>query len=106
MKAPRDRLTTVRQALANVLRDQQCTARDLSYAVSIPEREVGDHLEHLERSLAASGERLVIEPPACIACGFTFEAKASRPSRCPRCKSERIRPPEFSIEGGRETADD
>ncbi len=84
--------------MANVLRDQQCTARDLSYVVSIPEREVSDHLEHLARSLRAGGERLVVEPPACVACGFTFEERTSPPSRCPRCKSERIRPPEFSIE--------
>jgi predicted Zn-ribbon and HTH transcriptional regulator len=96
---PKPRAETLRQALTAALRERPQTARELSGAVRIAEREVLDHLAHLERSLAAAGEQLVIEPARCKSCGFAFEARArhGRPSRCPECRSERISTPRFSI---------
>jgi predicted Zn-ribbon and HTH transcriptional regulator len=42
-----------------------------------------------------------VEAAGCDACGFTFEGREARhfyaPSRCPRCRSERIRDPRISI---------
>jgi transcriptional regulator len=90
----------VRQSLAAALREHSLTARELSQLCSIAEREVAPHLEHLARSLPRAGERLISEPARCVACDFSFAARrrAARPSRCPECKSERIRPPAFRIE--------
>ena len=90
---------TIRQRIAEVLRGQELTAREISERASILEREVAEHLRHLEQSRHNSAERLSTLAPHCIACGFVFEArrKHSRPSRCPRCKSERLSPPRFSI---------
>lgn len=95
--APAERGETVRRSIAAALRGHALSAREISEVVRIPEREVAEHLMHLERSLAAEGERLEIEPPACKACAFVFEARVGRPSRCPRCKSERLSVPRFRI---------
>lgn len=98
-RQPRERHETVRQSIADALRDNALTARELSVLLSIRERDVAPHLEHLERSLASGGERLHVEPARCSACDFVFRdrRRASRPSRCPRCKSERIVAPVFSV---------
>ncbi len=91
---------TVREALRRVLREGPATARDLSRRVGIPERDVADHLEHLGRSLARGGERLVIEPAACFECGFVFRKRRryTRPARCPHCHSSRTSLPTFCVE--------
>ncbi len=96
---PAERSETLRQAIAAALRENALTARELSVLVSLRERDVAPHLEHLERSLQRSGERLLIEPARCAACDFRFEGRRrpARPSRCPECKSERIVPAVFRI---------
>jgi len=48
------------------------TARELSERVAIREKTSPGHLEHVEKSLRARGERLVVDPAACIACGYSF----------------------------------
>jgi predicted Zn-ribbon and HTH transcriptional regulator len=91
--------STVRERIAQALRVAQLTAREISERASVQERDVPEHLRHLEYSLAHSGEQLRASPPHCIKCGFEFSQRErhSRPSRCPRCKSERISPPSFQI---------
>jgi predicted Zn-ribbon and HTH transcriptional regulator len=95
-RQPRERGSTLRQALLEALRGPPATARDLSQLVRISERDVLDHLEHLAESLKSE---LVVEPAECKACGFQFEGRTRmrKPSRCPECKSERIAPPRFCV---------
>ncbi len=90
---------TVRQRIAQLLREEELTAHELSQRAGVAEREVAEHLRHLEHTVSHGAERLRKTAPHCIQCGFTFEArqKHSRPSRCPRCKSERLSPPRFRI---------
>lgn len=97
---PRERDTTVREDLHAALLGGAATARDLSKRVGISEHEVAGHLEHLERSLKHKGEKLVIEPPTCLDCGFTFTKRHrfTRPSGCPECRGRRITLPQFRIE--------
>ena len=103
-QAPRPdlRSATVRQSLLEALREGLASARDLSKRVGIPERDVAGHLEHLERSLRHGDERLVVEPPLCLACGFAFRRRErhrhTRPGRCPACHERRISLPRFRIE--------
>jgi transcriptional regulator len=91
--------STVRERIVQALREAQLTAREISATASVREHDVADHLRHLERSLLHAGEQLQTEAPHCIQCGFLFSQRErhSRPSRCPRCKSERISPPRFKI---------
>jgi len=97
-----ERTRTVREALREELLRGAATARELSERVSIPEKDVAEHLEHLEKSLRTRGERLVVEPATCIACGYAFarRARLTRPGACPECRSTRIDPPAFRIEVG------
>jgi predicted Zn-ribbon and HTH transcriptional regulator len=100
LSPPKPRGATARQALLEALRAGPRTARELSAEVSLPEREVVEHLEHLQRSLARSELELCIEPPRCVSCGFGFKKRdrLGRPSRCPRCRSERLDVPRFWVE--------
>ena len=92
--------STVRERIAHALREAQLTAHEISARASVQERDVAEHLKHLELSLTHSGEQLRTLAPHCIKCGFEFNQRErhSRPGRCPRCKSERISPPRFKIE--------
>lgn len=90
---------TVRERIALLLREAELTAHEISQRASVQEREVSEHLRHLEYSLSHLGEQLRASVPHCIKCGFEFlqRERHNRPSRCPRCKSERISPPSFKI---------
>ncbi|MGW8162040.1 MAG: transcriptional regulator, partial [Desulfobulbales bacterium] len=48
----------------------ELTLRDLSQALSIPEKDVMGHLPHLERSLRSRSGKLVEIPYKCLSCGF------------------------------------
>ena len=96
---PPARALTVREALRRALLEGFATAKELSARVGVRERDVAEHLAHLERSLQAKGERLVVDPARCLACEHVFRKRErlSRPSACPRCRSTRIDPPAFRI---------
>jgi len=91
---------TTRQHLMDLLTQHSFTARDLASHVHLPERLVEDHLPHIMRSLERSTlQQFVMEEPECQECGFAFRnrTRLKRPSRCPRCRSEAITSPRFSI---------
>lgn len=96
-----ERDSTVREALHRHLRVGWMTASQLSSAIGIAEKAVPGHLEHLRRSAAAAGERFEVDPPVCNGCDYVFRERdrLTRPSRCPKCKSERIEAPRFRLVG-------
>jgi predicted Zn-ribbon and HTH transcriptional regulator len=100
-KLPPERGSSARTALREALLGAFRTARELSQRASLSEKEIAAHLEHLEKSLRSKGERLIVRPAKCLACEHEFEDRKrfSAPSRCPECKSERIAPPAFKIDG-------
>ncbi len=93
-------MATIRQRMIDLLRDETVAARDISKIVGIREKAVYEHLIHIGKSVAAQNQKLAITPSECLACGFAFEdrRRPTRPGRCPRCRSERIREPLFHIE--------
>lgn len=99
-KAPPVREATARQRIAEVLRSAPAGISDISVGAGVSERQVPVHLEHLKKSLKASGEKLVVKPAQCRECGFEFtkRERKSKPGRCPVCRSTRIAEPVFSIE--------
>lgn len=96
---PEDRSLTPRAAIYEALGGSAKTAHELSVRASIREKDVEEHLEHLERSVKAKGEKLVIKPAECLACGFVFSERRrfTTPGSCPSCQSERISPAAFRI---------
>lgn len=101
MSAEREAKTTLPRALRAALLGQRPRGLDeLSRELGVSEKELPDALDKLRRTLEHSGERLHVEPSRCVACHFelTARTRAKRPSRCPRCSSERLTRPRFWIE--------
>ncbi|MDY7032301.1 MAG: transcriptional regulator [Thermodesulfobacteriota bacterium] len=90
---------TIRQNIIDLLIDEELNARDLSQAIGIPEKDVYEHLSHIERSVEAQGKRLIILPFRCLVCGFIFEKRKrfTRPGRCPSCKKGHLQRPTYRV---------
>jgi predicted Zn-ribbon and HTH transcriptional regulator len=75
------------------------SARELSAELGIPEKEVCDHLTHVQKTMGHQEVHLLIEPAVCLKCGFAFSKRGrlNRPGKCPACKGQQISPPLFSI---------
>ncbi len=85
---------TIRREIMQLLTQGEWTAGEISRAVHIPQKEVYAHLEHIRKSLRGD---FMMAPAECLACGFTFSKRKSvqPPSRCPLCKNEHIKDPEY-----------
>jgi predicted Zn-ribbon and HTH transcriptional regulator len=90
---------TIRQNIISLLSGQELDARDLSQELGLKEKEIYEHLVHVERSVAASRGRFVITPSQCLLCGYVFEdrRRLTRPSRCPQCRRSKLQNPSFRI---------
>ena len=99
---------TRRERLLEVLRRAQrpLTVQEIARALGVSDSEavkaIYEDLKHVGRTLyreSGGREVLVMVPPRCLSCGYVFRdrSRVKRPSRCPRCKSERISQPSFII---------
>ena len=93
-------MTTPRAAIREALLGRAISAHEISVRVSVSEKDVATHLEHLEKSLRQKGERLVVAPATCLGCDFVFRdrKRLTSPGRCPKCSGEHIAAPTFRIE--------
>ncbi len=83
---------TRRQRLTEDLKNGWINIRALSMIYKFPEKVIADDIEHIKKSISHRG-KLMLKPAECINCGFVFKEreKIKSPSRCPKCKSERIK---------------
>lgn len=95
---PVEQYDTVRRQIAVLLQQQALSAKDLSQAVGLPEKQVYNHLEHIRRSCRKCSE-LRIEPAVCKKCGFVFKKRQrfQKPGKCPVCRGQAIEEPRFSL---------
>ena len=92
---------TARQRIIELLAGTRLSSHQLAQRLSIPERQVEEHLPHVVKTIARDRtRRFVVQPSVCPDCGFLFRerTKLTRPSRCPRCRRENISPPRYGIE--------
>ena len=91
-------MSTPRQALKELLAEQPHSSLELSQLLSLPEKEVLDHLAHLARA-PGPGYKFQLTPAVCRHCGFAFKKRErlTTPSRCPLCHHESIRRPRFRL---------
>jgi len=96
---PSQKDDTVRHAILAMLSGEPVSALEISGEVRIPEREVYGHLEHVRKTLRATGRRLVVVPAECVECGFVFHKRdrLTRPGKCPLCGKGHIREPLFAV---------
>ncbi|MBW1806014.1 MAG: transcriptional regulator [Deltaproteobacteria bacterium] len=92
-------METIRQQIIGCLTEEAMSAIDLSQELGVREKEVYEHLPHIARSVANLGKKLVTLPSRCLGCGYTFKdrKRLTRPGRCPKCRSTRLRRPMFEI---------
>jgi len=92
-------MKTIRQQIIDLLSEEEMGVRDLSQILKIKEKEILEHLPHIEKSVQSIQKKIQIIPSRCLSCGFIFEDRKrfSRPGRCPRCRDTRIENPMFRI---------
>jgi len=92
-------MKTLRKEMMTILSVNEMSAKEISSAVGIGEKEVYTHLSHIVRSVKHQRKKLIIKPAECLGCGYVFEKRRrfTRPSRCPICKSEHIQNPMYRI---------
>lgn len=87
-----------RQHMVDLLQRKRCSVHDLAREFEVKVSIIVDDLEHIRRSVS-SRCKMRIFPSECNDCGFKFKerSKFTTPSRCPRCKGERISPTMMKI---------
>ena len=98
---------TIRERIMNLLikSESPLDVKEIAFLLEISPREadiIYEHLQHIAKTVKRSSGgkmQLVMQPPYCISCGFIFKNlnRLRKPSRCPKCKSERITLPKFKI---------
>ena len=97
---PAERYETIRHYIAALLEEGTYSAKEISQMIKIPEKDVCDHLEHLQRTLGKTDKHLEVIPASCRHCGFVFKKRdrLTKPCKCPSCRSIHIQAPLFHIE--------
>jgi hypothetical protein len=96
---PVERQETIRQKIISVLEGKTLSAKDISADVRVSEKEIYEHLEHIQMTTNKSKHNFIVTPAACKKCGFIFRKrdKLKKPGKCPVCRGELIQEPLFSI---------
>jgi transcriptional regulator len=92
---------TLPKAIQSALgRGEPMTLAELSRELGVSEKALPDAMAKLARSLSRAGARLRQAPASCLECAFEFRdrERVTSPSRCPRCRSERIAPARFWLD--------
>ncbi|MFB6137556.1 MAG: transcriptional regulator [Halobacteriaceae archaeon] len=91
---------TTRERLRDRIEDHPATPTALADALDVHPDAALEHARHVARSVRGEADaEFLVRPPECVDCGFDgFDDPLNRPSRCPECRSERIREPAFTVE--------
>jgi len=93
-KIPEEREISLRKEIVDALQGSEHSLGSLSRLLRKSEKEIVDHLGHIQKS-----ENLIIEPAECLKCAFVFHERKriKKPGKCPKCKSTYIDEPVYSI---------
>lgn len=87
--------------MIDLITETKLSSNQLAHLLGIPERQVEEHLEHVVKTVAQDRtRRFILDPSTCQDCDFVFKdrRRLTRPSRCPRCRSEGITAPRYGID--------
>ena len=89
---------TRREQIIEILQENRQSAQQLANYFQTTLNEILEDLEHIGKSIKP--RKLKIYPAYCKSCNFIFmeREKVSKPSKCPRCKSEWIEAQMFGIQ--------
>ncbi len=96
---PVERHGTIRQEIVSLLEGNTLSSREISANIGISEKDVYEHLEHIQRTINKKEHNLIVTPAVCKKCGFVFKKRErlKKPSKCPVCRNEIIGEPLFSV---------
>lgn len=99
LRSPMEPVQTKRQQIIGLLQKQVMSAREISRAVGVREKEVYEHLSHVAKSVSYLKKQLRVIPSRCLRCGYVFKSRKrlNPPSRCPECKDTHIQDPSYQI---------
>ena len=91
---------TIRQRMMARLATGWASAKELSALLHIGEKEVYDHLRHIDKSAAHSGSALAVQPAVFRDCGFVFRKRErlTKPGSCPICSGTYVEEPLFALQ--------
>ncbi|MDQ7787226.1 MAG: hypothetical protein RDU01_06420 [Thermodesulfovibrionales bacterium] len=97
---PVERTETIRQKIMALLERTPLSAKDLSGEIATSEKDIYDHLAHIQKTSNKRDRHLIVIPAHCRKCGFQFKKRdrVTKPGKCPLCRSELIAAPLFLIE--------
>jgi transcriptional regulator len=72
-----DKKLTTREKIIRCLEAEPMTARDLSKALRISEKDAYSHLPSIKKSIKHQGKLIKIMPCYCLNCGFEFKDRKS-----------------------------
>ena len=94
-----------RERIIDILKnsDRPLSVDEIAVLIGLNPREskhVYEDLKHAAKTLyrrSGGREYIAMIPPKCLNCGFVFKKinRVRKPSKCPKCRSERIAPPLF-----------
>ena len=89
---------TRRQQIIELLEQNKQSAQQLANYFQTELKEIVEDLEHIRKSIKP--RKLKVTHACCKKCNFVFKErdKISKPSKCPRCKSEWVEAQMFWIE--------
>jgi predicted Zn-ribbon and HTH transcriptional regulator len=93
-------MLTRREKIKKILQEDRFTdINELIEELEIYDKKILiNDLQHIERSLKRQPQKLKMIPAHCQECGFIFDKKKLKyPSKCPKCKGQRIISPQFKI---------
>jgi hypothetical protein len=90
---------TRRKEIIEVLEKEKLTVKQLADLFQVEVRFILEDLRHISQSLKPMHKKIEQLFPVCNSCGFVFRSrkKFSRPSKCPKCRSEDITEPVYWI---------
>jgi len=98
---------TLREKLVKLLSEspEPLSVSEIASLLGLDQRDkkvLYSELEHVAKTIrrkTGNKMQLVMIPPICKNCGYVFKdlEKPRKPSKCPKCKSERIAEPKFKI---------
>ena len=92
---------TPRKRIIELITSTRLSSHQLAQMLSIPERQVEEHLAHVVKTIVRDKtRRFILDPARCQDCDFVFRdrSRLTSPSRCPLCRSETILAPRYGID--------
>ena len=89
---------TRREEIIEILKKEKISVQEIANLYRVIISEVLIDFYHIKKTF---NNKLKKEPAVCSYCGFVFEERSriKTPSKCPKCKHEKIFPQRFWIEG-------